>query len=121
MRVIAKTLKRARNLRHDMSLPEVLLWQCLRTRDAALPAFRRQHAVGPYILDFYCAKVTLAVEIDGEVHDHEGRAEHDARRDAWLRTQGIDVLRYAARDVLRDVNGVAEGIHLIVRERMGMR
>jgi len=64
--------------------------------------FRRQHPIGPYILDFYCADAQLAVEIDRM--SHEGRAEHDARRDAWLARQNIRVLRIPAVDVLRSDN-----------------
>ena len=63
------TFKRARKLRTKMSLPEVLLWQALRSQHMAGLRFRRQHPVGPYILDFYRASARLAVEIDGTAHD----------------------------------------------------
>jgi very-short-patch-repair endonuclease len=95
------TFKRARKLRRDMSLPEVVLWQELRRRQWTL-RFRRQHPVGPYILDFYCPEAQLAIEVDGFVHDLPDQAAHDMRRDAWLREQGIRVLRFAAVDVLKD-------------------
>jgi very-short-patch-repair endonuclease len=59
--------------------------------------------MGPYILDFYCPTAFMAVEIDG-AGAHEGlvRARHDARRDEWLKEQGIRVLRFAATDVLNE-------------------
>jgi len=95
------TFKRARRLRRDMSLPEVVLWQELRRRQWTM-RFRRQHPVGPYVLDFYSPEARLAVEVDGAVHDLPEQARYDERRDAWLRQQGIRVLRFSAAEVLRD-------------------
>jgi len=102
MRAPPITFERARRLRRTMSLPEVLLWQGLRGHRCAGLRFRRQHPIGPYILDFYCADARLAVEVDGATHDYEERARLDARRDAWLAEQDIRVMRVAARDVLTD-------------------
>ncbi len=86
-----------------MSFPEVLLWQKLR-KDSHGFRFRRQHPVGPYVLDFYCPELKLAVEIDGSVHHGEEAAAYDERRDAWLRRQGIHVLRLSARLVFEDMD-----------------
>jgi very-short-patch-repair endonuclease len=86
-----------------MSFPEVLLWQALR-KDAHGPRFRRQHPIGPYIVDFYCPLARLAVEIDGADHHGAEAAEFDERRDAWLRRQGVEVLRIAARLVFEDMD-----------------
>ncbi|MGA0598952.1 endonuclease domain-containing protein, partial [Enterovirga sp. CN4-39] len=63
--------------------------------------FRRQHPVGPYVLDFYCPEARLALEVDGAAHDHPVRAARDEHRTAWLTEHGIRVLRLPARDVLR--------------------
>jgi len=100
MRAPTVTVNRARSLRRAMSLPEVLLWQELRGSRCNGLKFRRQYPIGPYILDFYCAEMRLAVEVDGAVHGYEKQATHDAQRDAWLAEQGIKMLRFAARDVL---------------------
>lgn len=110
MRAPVLTLKRARRLRRTLTPPEVALWARLRSRQPGRPAFRRQHPVGPYILDFYCAKARLAVEIDGFVHQTEGRPEHDIRRTAWLGSQGVDVLRIPAAEVFRDRDGTVAHI-----------
>ncbi len=83
-----------------MSLPEVILWDCLRARRLQGLRFRRQHPVGPYVLDFYCSEGKLAVEVDGVHHDLPGQMAHDVRRDAWLGERGIRVMRIAASDVL---------------------
>ena len=110
MRAPARTIATARKLRKNLSLPEALLWARLKRREAGAPIFRRQHPVGPYILDFYCAKATLAVEIDGLAHDGAGAPERDARRDAWLTGQGVTVVRIPAADVLRSADDAADAI-----------
>ena len=92
-----------------MSLPEVKLWGELRRRPGGL-RFRRQHPIGPYVLDFYCASAKLAVEVDGLAHDMGDRPERDRRRDEWLREQGITTLRLPAAEVLRDVGSVVQHI-----------
>jgi len=104
MRAPVLTLKRARALRRKMTLPEVILWQDLRRGQLKALQFRRQHPVGPYILDFYCSGARLAVEIDGSSHANERQSQHDERRDHWLGERGIRVLRVAAGAVLRDEN-----------------
>src|SRR6185503_3129223 len=102
MRAPVKTVRRAREFRRDMNLPEVVLWQVLRRGQVAGLRFRRQHPIGPYILDFYCPHARLAIEVDGFAHDAAARVVHDARRKAWLAQHGITVLRIPASDVLRD-------------------
>jgi very-short-patch-repair endonuclease len=110
MRSPKDTHIKAKTLRKDMTLPEVLLWSRLRSRQPGGPRIRRQHAVGPYIADFYCSEARLVVEIDGWAHNMGDRPERDVRRDAWMAAQGLMVVRYPATEVLADVTGVADGI-----------
>jgi very-short-patch-repair endonuclease len=114
VRTFQPNLRRARKLRRDLSLPEVLLWDCLRGNRLDGLRFRRQHPVGPYVLDFYCPAARLAVEVDGIQHDHPGQMAHDKRRDGWLREQGIQVMRIAATDVLNDQ--ALEGVLMMISE-----
>jgi very-short-patch-repair endonuclease len=95
-----------------MSLPEVILWQHLRKRPDGLK-FRHQHPAGPYVLDFYCEEARLDIEIDGEAHDYGDAPESDFHRDRWLSEAGIRTLRIAARDVLKNLDGV---LQLIIHE-----
>ena len=106
------TFKRARKLRRAMTLPEVILWENLRGEKLARLRFRRQHPVGPFILDFYCSSARLCVEVDGMAHDFASTAAHDERRTAWLMARGIRVHRVMARDVLDNelLDGVLESI-----------
>ena len=95
-----------------MTLPEVVLWQALRQGRLAGLRFRRQHPIGPYILDFFCPAAGLAVEVDGVAHDGADQVRHDERRQAWLAQRGVTTLRIGAIDVLQDerLEGVLLGI-----------
>ena len=79
-----------------MTQPERTLWALLRRNELGWH-FRRQHPVGPYILDFYCAAVKLAVEVDGPVHQEQ--TDRDRRRTAWLEREGIRVIRFSIEEV----------------------
>ena len=116
MRAEGETYERARQLRRRMTLPEVILWQALRKRGLARSRFRRQHPIGPYILDFYCAGARLAVEVDGRGHEIASQFRHDARRDAWLGKKGVTVLRVAAGDLLDDEK--REGVLLAIKRAL---
>ena len=102
-----RAYKNARRLRCELSLPEKLLW--VRLRGAAV-RFRRQHPIGSYVLDFYCPTRKLAIEVDGIAHDMGDRPQRDEARTHWLASQGIDMLRLPASEVLRDPDAVAESI-----------
>src|SRR6201996_6034196 len=104
------TKDRAKALRRTMSLPEVLLWKALKGRAVDRLHFRKQHPIGPYVLDFYCDAAKLAVEVDGAGHGFGDRPERDERRDAWLAAQGIDTLRLPASLILRDVDAAVRTI-----------
>jgi len=109
-------VKIARRLRKDMSLPEVLLWQELRKRPGGF-RFRRQFPVAPFVADFACLEVRLAIEIDGEAHNRGDRPERDGARDAALTRQGFSMLRILAVDVLKDLQMCLDGIVAACSER----
>jgi very-short-patch-repair endonuclease len=104
-----KTVKRARKLRREMSLPEVLLWQQLRQRPGGFK-FRKQCPQHPFVLDFACLETRLAIEVDGEAHDRGDRPQHDEAREAGLAALGFTTLRIPARDVLGNMEEVLMGI-----------
>jgi very-short-patch-repair endonuclease len=110
MRAPVQTIRNARRLRRALSPPEALLWSKLRLRAPRLPIFRRQHPVGSYVLDFYCAKARLAIEIDGSSHSIGDRPNHDAQRDEWLAKQRITIYRISAADVMRQADEITDGV-----------
>lgn len=79
--------------------------------------FRKQHPVGEYALDFYCAEKRLGIEIDGIAHDMGDNPERDIRRDAILQAMRIEVVRIPAADVLRDVEATADAIVRLCADR----
>ena len=111
------TVERACDLRRRMTPPEVRLWVCLRGKRLAGLKFRRQHPIGPYILDFYCPSAKLAVEVEGQSHEHPDRIKHDRRRIAWLRQREVRVVRIAAEDVRLHLDGVVDFIRRTAMER----
>jgi len=111
------TVKRARKLRSEMTLPERMLWRRLRQRPSGLK-FRRQHPTGVYVLDFYCAAARLAIEIDGAAHDNAPAAKSGERRSDFLRSQHIATLRVPARAVLDDVERATSRVVEVCRDRI---
>jgi type I restriction enzyme M protein len=112
--VPTRLLDFARQLRGQATDAEALLWRLLRDRQIANAKFRRQHPYPPYILDFYCHELKLAVELDGGQHNEEAGRRKDARRDECLAEHGIRVLRFWNGDVLRDTEAVLEAIYAAV-------
>ncbi len=100
----------AKALRRRPSLPEGVLWRAIKGGKAGGLKFRRQHPIGPYVLDFYCDAARLCVEIDGGSHGFGDRPAKDAERDAWLADKGVRTLRISARGVLDDVDGIVRMI-----------
>ncbi len=112
------TLKRARKLRSEMSLPETILWRELRKRPGGFK-YRRQHPAGRYILDFYCAAAKLAIEVDGHSHDGHVAAKADATRGHFLRSQGVATLRVPVSAVLGNLEGAVLRILEVCEDRVG--
>jgi very-short-patch-repair endonuclease len=109
LRAPFRTVKLARWLRKEMSLPEVLLWRELQKRPGGFK-FRRQFPAQAYAIDFACLAARLGIEVDGEAHDRGDRPSRDARRDARLESDGFMVLRIPATEVLENMEGVLSWI-----------
>ena len=109
-RSIPKILHRAGELRADPTPAEIKLWAYLRTLRGDGIRFRRQHAVGSYIIDFCAPRIKLIIEVDGSQHLEQ--EEYDAARTAFLEAKGYRVLRFWNSDVMNkieDVMGVVLG------------
>jgi very-short-patch-repair endonuclease len=102
----------AREKRRAPTPAENRLWRYLRNRQIAGAKFRRQHAVGRFIVDFYCVEHRLIVEVDGPVHEYT--PEDDAIRQAYLESKGLRVLRVTNADVFRNLDGVLEVIRGLI-------
>jgi very-short-patch-repair endonuclease len=104
----------AKDLRVRMTDAERILWSVLRRDQIGGLRFRRQHAIGPFVLDFYRAPIKLAIELDGPIYDQQ--REHDQARTEALETLQIRVLRFPNEQVMSDLQSVVQEIeHAIGR------
>ena len=99
--------QRVRQLRVDATDAERRLWGVLRDRRLAGFKFRRQHRLGPFIVDFICFESRLVIEADGGQHVDNA---YDERRTAWLEQRGWRVIRFWNTDILTNIDGVQEMI-----------
>jgi primosomal protein N' (replication factor Y) len=108
----ALSQRRATELRQRLTDAEQELWRRLRRRQIRGLRFRRQTPIGPYITDFVCLEVKLAIEVDGSQH---ADSHHDVIRDEYFRKNGYEVLRYWSHDVLRETDAVVESIYQAIK------
>ena len=102
---MVKLTKFARDMRHRPTREEAIVWRWLRDRRFGELKFRRQHPIGGYIVDFYCAEIKLAMELDGRGHVADfAREMHDVNRDIELSKLGVTVLRVMNQDVRKHRN-----------------
>ena len=94
-----------------MTLAEVLLWQELKGKQMLGYDFDRQRPMNNYIVDFYCKELKLVIEIDGESHQHEYRAENDQKRQKLLESLGVHFLRFDDLEIKREMKYVLNVIH----------
>ena len=108
-------VRAARKLRRTMSLPEVLLWECLRSGKAGAK-FRRQHPVAgvAFVRQPDLLEAALIVKVDGDAHNHGDQPRRDVTRERFLRENGYRLIRVPAVDVLRDPDAVANAIGALV-------
>ena len=108
----------ARELRKSMTKEEQKLWKMYLCR--CQPRFHRQYVIGNYIVDFYCHKAKLAIELDGSQHYDATEQEKDLMRTVYLESQGVSVLRFSNLDVLRRFEDVCAEIDRIAKSRAGL-
>jgi len=96
----------SRTLRKNMTGAERLLWSKIRNRQLKGYQFYRQKIVGDYIVDFYCPKALLIIEVDGSQHYSSEGIRKDKIRDGYMDSLGLRVLRFSDRDVFTNMEGV---------------
>lgn len=100
----------SRRLRKGMTVTEQLLWSKLRRKQFKDLQFYRQKIIGNYIADFYCPKAKLVIELDGGQHYTIEGKKKDKKRDAYMRSIGLQVLRFCDSDVFNNMQGITEEI-----------
>jgi very-short-patch-repair endonuclease len=105
--------KRRKELRKNQTDAEYILWQKLRNKHLG-KKFYRQYSVGPYILDFFCTEARLAIELDGSTHSKEEIAFYDQERTAFLKEQGIRVVRFWNKEIIDNFENTLKKILLLI-------
>ena len=88
------------------------MWSVLSRKQRGV-SFRRQHPIGPYFADFYCSELKFVIEVDGDWHD----PAKDRRRDAYMRENGINTLRFPVISIYETLDGVVMELDMFIRER----
>lgn len=102
---------RRKELRNNSTEAEKILWDYLKHSKLGGFKFARQYSAGPYILDFYCHKIRLAIELDGNQHEKEENVLYDKDRDDYLRSINIKTIRFWNSEVISDIKSVLDKIY----------
>jgi very-short-patch-repair endonuclease len=114
-----KELKETRKkFRRNATSAEAVLWKRLKNKQIKRLKFRRQHSVGKFILDFYCAEKKLAIELDGEYHAIPGKETSDSKRDIFLKSLGIEILRFENKIVFENPELIIEEITKVAGDKI---
>jgi very-short-patch-repair endonuclease len=102
----SKSKENRKSLRKSLTSAEAFLWKNLQGKKLKGKKFRRQHGIGSFIVDFYCAEEQLVVELDGEVHMNPTAQEYDKKRTKYLEKNGLTVLRFENKMVFENLSSV---------------
>jgi very-short-patch-repair endonuclease len=111
-------MSRAREQRNNMTPAEVILWTKLRSRKIDGYKFRRQQPVFDYIVDFYCHKLKLIVEVDGEIHSLPENIKYDIRRDRILKINGYHIIRLSNFEIESNITTAINKIKSFINANM---
>lgn len=101
----------SKQLRTNMTDEEKLLWSKVRRKQMKGYQFYRQRIIGDYIVDFYCPKANLIIELDGGQHYTEEGMKKDKSRDVYIKQEGYRVLRFSDKEVFENLHGIMERIY----------
>ncbi len=108
----------SQKLRNNLTDAEQNLWQKLRCKQMLNIQFNRQKIILNFIVDFYCAKAKLVIEIDGSQHSEDTHQLRDKKRDGALQSMGLLILRFDNRQILLETDAVLEKIYSVVQKRL---
>jgi very-short-patch-repair endonuclease len=112
-KVTKEKLQRAKELRHEMTPAEKILWEELRANKLGVH-FRRQQVIQGFIVDFYCHQAGLVIEVDGDIHDLQ--KEEDERREKVLSALGLRIVRFGNDEVVRNLSAVVGKINELLKK-----
>jgi len=105
-----KSHETARVLRKGQTSAEVLFWYTVKNRKIKGMKFRRQHPIGPFIVDFYCDEAKLVIELDGKIHDLEHIKAYDSSREMHLSSLGLQIMRFTNDQIFNNFDTVIKTV-----------
>ena len=108
----SSSFAKAKQLRSSMTKAEEMLWSRLKNNACKGLKFRRQHPMHLFIVDFYCHKIALVIEIDGEYHNSEEQKELDKERTELLNFQGLHVIRFTNQEIYDNLDIIIKSIEV---------
>lgn len=108
--------KLRKHLRNNMTNTEIMLWSRLKGRQLYGFKIRRQYGIENYIIDFYCPRLRVGIEIDGESHFDQSGREHDIKRDKILSNQGIKLFRISTTEIRENLDGVIQYLEMEMKK-----
>lgn len=109
--------EKAKALRNNMTVSELILWERLKGKQILGLRFRPQHPIDIFIADFYCHPLRLVIEVDGGIHLSKDQKEYDLGREGELEYWGIKVIRYTNEEIKIDINKVINEIENVCAQR----
>ena len=106
-----------KNLRKGQTRAEEILWEELRKNKLKGYSFRRQYPIGRYVVDFYCCKAKLAIELDGEIHDYIENIKYDKNREVEIQARDIKMIRFRNKQITTDLESVLRSICNALEEK----
>jgi len=97
---------------------EILLWQELKNKQFDYK-FRRQYGINNYVIDFYCPKIKLGIEIDGSTHHQNDQINYEEQRQKHIESKGIRLERFNSQEIFEDINSVINQIYVLCKEQEG--
>jgi len=104
--------EKARTNRRELTKAERILWEAIRLKKLDGFKFRSQHAIGAYIVDFYCHEAKLAIEVDGEYHHESSQLDYDGERTKLIEATGVEILRFSNYQVINCLDEVLAEIKI---------
>ncbi len=105
-----------RYLRKNQTFAEQKIWSLVKGRRFHNLKFKRQHGIGPFIIDFFCAEKKLVIEVDGDIHAIELEKIKDLQREKYLQSLGLIILRYNNNDILNNLEGVLLDLEKVIQQ-----
>ncbi|MCF7352832.1 endonuclease domain-containing protein [Vibrio sp. CK2-1] len=114
---LQKTKAYRSSLRSNLTPAEKILWFHIKNNQLGVK-FRRQHGIGSYIVDFYCSKLNLVIEVDGHSHYTEQGVQYDLKRNQYLKKNGLNILRFTNQQVREELAAVIQQIHIYIQTKL---